>query len=153
MRMYLSVRFDRPMDGYAQIPSPGGYEVRTNDGKTYGFDFNESEGWIDNDDPCTVCWRLRDEDTLSFPEIEELRRKLPSIVEITDCHLDMEGMETDDVPVAMELRELIIEGVVSEDCDLASTESVTVKIIGHENGRPHLAVFELSQDMLKRYVF
>lgn len=153
MRMYLSVRFDRPMDGYAQIPSPGGYEVRTNDGKTYGFDFNESEGWIDDDDPCTVCWRLRDEDTLSFPEIEELRRKLPNIAEITDCHLDMEGMETDDVPVAVELRELTIEGVVSEDCDLASTESVAVKIIGHENGRPHLAVFELSQDMLKRYVF
>lgn len=153
MRMYLSVCFDRPMDGYEQIPSPGGYEVRTKDGKTYGFDFNESEGWVGENDPCTVHWRLRDEDTRSFPEIEELRRKLPSIVEITECYLDMEGMETDDVPVAVELREFIIESVVSKDDDLESTESVTVEIIGHENGLPYLATFELSQDMLKRYAF
>lgn len=100
MRLAVSLLFDQPMNQYAIIPSIGGFEVETMDGKCYPFDFYESAGGVDPDNPNIVEWMLRDEDLETFPEIKELQTKLPLITKINECYLDMEGLNcsTDDYP-------------------------------------------------------
>lgn len=109
MRLYLSIFFDRDMSKYNVAPSPGGYEVRTTDGKTYGFDFHETDGWVDTENPKIMHWRCKDEDIDSFPEIEELRHKLTTIESIEDCYIDMEAFEDDDCPKPLKILHFSIQ--------------------------------------------
>lgn len=76
MRMYLTIRFNKPIPTDIAYPSPGGFEVETGDGRTYRFDFCESEAGIVDGKPDTVSYTLRDEDAAAFPEVEELKHRL-----------------------------------------------------------------------------
>lgn len=84
MRMYLTTEFDRPVDKNKHYLSPGGYEAVINE-KAFGFDFNESSGTIDKENPAVVHWKLRDLDTESFPESEILEKHADEISAITEC--------------------------------------------------------------------
>lgn len=149
MRLSLSILFDRPMNQYHNIPSPGGYEVKTADGNTYGFDFNESAGGISSENPRVVEWLLRDEDLTTFPEIQELRTKLPSIREITECYLDMEGLEipNDDYPLAQKILTFEFESTVKPTDDTSSNEYVHTDVI------QDIGIFSIQDKILHSYAF
>lgn len=153
MKLYLSILFDKPMTKYDQIPSPGGYEVRTSDNKTYGFDFMESEGWVDETDPCIVHWKLRDEDTDTFPEIPELRTKIPQITAITECYIDMEGMAdlpgmtNKNIPKPLRITEFVLESVLRPNDDTQCSETVTTNIFDD------FAIFTISDKLCGHYIF
>ena len=149
MRLSLSILFDRPMNQYNNIPSPGGYEVKTADGNIYGFDFNESEGSISSENPRVVEWLLRDEDLTSFPEIQKLRTKLPSIREITECYLDMEGLEipSDDYPIAQKILTFEFESTIKPTDDTSSNEYVHTDVI------QDIGIFSMQDKILHNYVF
>jgi hypothetical protein len=85
MRAYISILFDRPIKTSDYI-SPGGYEVEVK-GKRYQFDFNESCGGVDENNPCIASFELRDEDRVSFSEIDQFRQHIHEIDKITECYV------------------------------------------------------------------
>lgn len=54
MKMFLTIRFNKPIPTDVAYPSPGGFEVETNDGVAYQFDFCETEAGIVDGKPDTV---------------------------------------------------------------------------------------------------
>lgn len=113
MRLYLSILFDRAIDISKGCPSPGGYEVRTKDGKVYGFDFNESCGGPSTTQPCVIEWTMCDEDTTTFPEIKELRTKLQDVEAITECYIDLESYDNpEDAPKPLVILNFTIEDIL-----------------------------------------
>ena len=94
MRCYMTIEFDRPVIAGNHYISPGSYEVIA-DGKNYRFDFNESSGYIDQNNPKLVHFELRDEDDITFPEINILRKKLHKITEFVECYVYVGETEED----------------------------------------------------------
>lgn len=147
MRLYLSILFDRDMSKFDAAPSPGGYEVRTSDGETYGFDFNETDGCVDTHDTRLMHWRCKDEDTKTFPKIEELRHKLTAIEVITECYIDMEAFEGDDWPRPLAIKAFVLQDTnAPEDC-LQSNDRVIVTDYGD------YVDFALSERLCAAYSF
>lgn len=85
MRAELSIKMDRPIIPMRHYICPGGYEVETNDGKTYRFDFLASEGYVNQNDNTIIDFFLYHSDTDSFPEMAELENHLNEIVKIVEC--------------------------------------------------------------------
>lgn len=86
MRAYIQIKMDRPVDLDKHYLSPGGYEMVI-EGKSYGFDFNESIGGVSDEDSTVVSFELRDEDRSTFPEIDEMREKIHLITEFPECYV------------------------------------------------------------------
>lgn len=85
MRAYVTFKFDRAVKKDYHYLSPGGFEVVAGS-KDYQFDFLESVGIIDNENPTLVHFELWDLDTDSFPESKELRNHLHEITELKECY-------------------------------------------------------------------
>ena len=147
MRLYISILFDRNMSKFDVTPSPGGYEVCTSNGRTYGFDFDDTDGYVDTDNPKLMHWRCKDEDTKTFPEIEELRHKLTTIEGITDCCIDMEAFEGDDWPRPLAIKAFVIQNTNDPGDCLESNNNVIVNDYGD------YADFALSDKLCAVYSF
>lgn len=117
MRMYLTIRFNKPIPTDIAYPSPGGFEVETRDGRTYQFDFCESEAGIVDGRPDTVEYTLRDEDTAAFPEVEELRHRLGDIVKLNECYVDTECYDEGTGIRPVEILELVLSVTAHRDGD------------------------------------
>lgn len=132
MRLYIAVKFDSDMYEQDILPSPGGFEVTTKSGKSYEFDFYDSDGWVDREDPNTVCYCLRDEDISAFPEIEKMRKHLGEITKINECYIDTECYEDSFNPKPVKLVEFCIESTIANSKDIPNS----TKFIDVENTNP-----------------
>lgn len=141
MRAYLSVMFDRPVVSGRHYISPGGYEVRTKDGKTYQFDFNESNGGIDDKNPAILHFELRDEDDDTFPLIQELRHHIHEVTEFTECYM-YTGEPDEEEIYPVRILEFVIEDYQTEFADIPkSTEFVTVRADKDKDGCLYTYIF------------
>lgn len=155
MRASLSILFNKPMSQYQGIPSPGGYEVQTKDGKFYGFDFHESCGGIDPKNPHIITWCLKDEDIETFPEIVELRHKMTDITKITEFYLDMEGITENLNPDQYPMPVAILEFQLSFPILISDTYKNTkfVKINRHGTHNPQIGDFTFTKELLQTFQF
>lgn len=87
--MELVLEMDRSISA-EHILSPGGYELRFENGATIAFDFYES---ISESDGKTASFIAKDLDTDAFPEAISLAENLltSKIEEIVECYVDTEG--------------------------------------------------------------
>lgn len=106
MRAMLTVVMDRAISKKHYI-SPGGYYVKIKE-KKYGFDFNESCGWVDANESNVIHFELKNEDCETFPEINELRKRINMIDAFEECYIytgEIEDLEINPINI----REFIIE--------------------------------------------
>ena len=89
MPMYLNIKMDRKIDTNKHYISPGGFEIKFDDGKTIAFDFNESESWVDETNKDVMCFRLKDLDNESFPDAKTLPEYLQKhkVTEVVECYV------------------------------------------------------------------
>ena len=88
-RLYQTIRFNRPVDRETDHISPGGYELvmRDKDGteKSIQFDFDDSEGSIDDKDPCLATFMQKNPSYDEFPEIRTItEHMLRNVVRVED---------------------------------------------------------------------
>lgn len=108
----LAIRFDKPLSEDTfdlNAISPGGYHVKTGIGKEYGFDFNWSSRTLDTKDHHIVWFEAWELDTVSFPEAEELVKKIRTVEEFPECYVYVDE-ELDVHPVELLHFILTIEG-------------------------------------------
>lgn len=154
MRLYIAVKFDSNMADQEILPSPGGFEVTTKNGKSYEFDFYDSEGWVDNKDPNTVCYCLRDEDLSAFPEIEEMREHLGEITKINECYMDTECYEDDFNPKPVKLIEFCIESTIADSKDIPrSTKFIKVENTNPGEQNDCIVLFSATDLLLKTFSY
>lgn len=106
MRAYLRIQFDRPITE-EHIITPGGYEVVAG-GRSYQFDFCSTNWGVDPKAPDTATFYLREEDTESFPEIQELKQHLSEIIRIEECYVHT-GEAEDPGILPVKLLDFVIE--------------------------------------------
>ena len=94
-RMNIGFRFNRPLTERDYL-SPGGYEIESN-GKNYSFDFEDSEGRIDEKDKRIAHFELYHPDRNAFPCIDQITESdLRNISSIIECFIYVgEDDETD----------------------------------------------------------
>ena len=94
-RMNIGFRFNRPLTERDYL-SPGGYEIESR-GKNYSFDFEDSEGWIDDTDKCIAHFEVFHPDKAAFPCIDQITESdLRNISSIIECFIYVgEDDETD----------------------------------------------------------
>lgn len=84
MKAFLTLRMDRPIEKDKHYISPGGYAVRLDDGSTKEFDFMDSYGYIDDNDPCVIRFELRHPDS-EYPGIYKLCENMYRVTALTEC--------------------------------------------------------------------
>lgn len=96
-RQNLILLFDRAIDKNIDFISPGGYEVKMDEGESIQFDFVDYYANIDDDDKSILHVECRGIDIESFPEagIIAMSDVAEHIVEIVECYIysAMEGTE------------------------------------------------------------
>lgn len=65
VRMYLTVKMDRPVNFGQHYISPGSYELKFDNNQIVKFDFNESEGYKHDNDPRIVDYVLKSVELLN----------------------------------------------------------------------------------------
>lgn len=140
MRLYMTMRFDKPIGWDNYIITVGGFEVRTKDGKNYQFDFTDSTGYLNEEDETVMTFELRDEDYVAFPEISELRSHLIDTIELVECYVDIEG-EPELTPV--ELLDFVI----------ADSGSGTLSPVPESTEYITREVFQAADDYTINYTF
>lgn len=151
MKAFMRIQMDRPFDPNKHYFSPGGYQVKTKDGKTYGFDFNETN-WGVEKEPNIITATVRDEDYDTFPEITELREKLHTVVEIIDFYI-YTG-EADDPEInPVKILEFAIEDHCEKRSCPPSSEFVTVQDHCKDSKTDSCFVYEFTEKLLDTYSF
>lgn len=158
MRLYLTVKFDSPMNSLPVLPGAGGFEVKTTDGKNYQFDFIYEDMWVDSSDPHMVHWTLKDEDYDSFPETKELLDKLGDICEIVECYLDLDiynelEEKVNKIPAPVEIKGFMLERTSKSGTVPRSTEFVEVSDFKDDFDPYSLTQFDLTPKVMKKYRF
>lgn len=130
MRAFMTIKFDREVIEDSHYISPGSFEVIAA-GKSYSFDFFESSGTIDKQNPKLVHFELRDEDTSTFPEIEELRKHLHEITAFPECYVytGEPGEDPELIPVAVK-KFCIVDYDPNRTVFPKNTEYITCSTIG-----------------------
>lgn len=83
----LSIKFDHPVDKDVYFVSPGGYEVRSDSGEVFQFDFEDYRGNTDENDPTVVHFVLKNADIDSFPKMKDMMKQLHHIVTFSECYI------------------------------------------------------------------
>ena len=111
-RMNIGFRFNRPLTERDYL-SPGGY-VFDSKGKNYSFDFEDSEGWIDNTDKCIAHFEVFHPDKAAFPCIDQITESdLRNISSIIECFIYVgEDDETDLRATELLYMDFDIEGKI-----------------------------------------
>lgn len=145
MRAHIQIKMDRVVDLSKHYISPGGYEVIAG-GKHYSFDFNESTGYVLDSEPTIVNFDLRDEDRISFPDIDELRNKIHLIMEFPECYI-YTGEENDPIINCLKVISFsIIDSGVGPKQPPKSTSFVSVK--HHQGENDWITEYHFSQKLL-----
>lgn len=85
-RMNIGFRFNRPLTERDYL-SPGGY-VFDSKGKNYSFDFEDSEGWIDDKDKCIAHFEVFHPARRVFPDIDRMTESdLQNISSLIECFI------------------------------------------------------------------
>lgn len=148
MRAYISIKMDRPIDKDRHYISPGGYEVKTADGTSIQFDFNESYGGINKEDPTVVDFELRDEDTDCFPMMKDLLRLLPSVTELVECYI-YTGEDGEPEIRPEKIVGFAIEGWSPDVMEKPEdTEFVTCEVMGKTDGEPPIIMYSFTQKLI-----
>lgn len=128
MRAYLSVQFDKPIKKDCYYISPGSYAVQTESGTEYLFDFFETEGWTDKENPTIVHFIIKDEDYDTFPDTVEFKKHIHEITRFDECyiHIETNGESSEITPVEV-LEFTIKDWVEGKPVKVESTEFVTVR--------------------------
>lgn len=93
-RLYAELTVNRALKDTEMI-SPGGYTISTNDGKSYTFDFVETEGYHDEDDATKLIIVCKNPD-YSYEDTSDITKDiLSNIATIDDFYVDLEGCEDD----------------------------------------------------------
>ena len=154
MKMFLTIRFNKPIPTNVAYPSPGGFEVETNDGVAYQFDFCETEAGIVDGKPDTVAYTLRDEDAAAFPEIEELRHRLGDIVKLTECYVDTECYDDDADIYPVEIVELGLSVTVNDTEPVpASTKYLDIEATGIDNSKTRIVDYTATKRLLDTFSY
>lgn len=92
MRLYSTLKMNKPIDNDKILISPGGYEM-TFGGRDMQFDFEYSGGNIDDDDKSIIHFEQRKLDISSFPDAKALDNIdfLQTLEKIKDFYVDIEG--------------------------------------------------------------
>lgn len=88
-RLYQTIQFNRPIDREKDHISPGGYELvmKDRDGteKSIQFDFDDSEGNVDEKDPCLATFMQKNPSYDEYPQIGEItEHMLRNIVHVEE---------------------------------------------------------------------
>lgn len=94
-RQNLKLLFDRAIDKNIDFISPGGYEVKMDEGEYIQFDFVDYYANIDDDDKSILHVECRGLDIDSFPEagIIAMSDVAEHIVEIVECFIYSAAIE------------------------------------------------------------
>lgn len=87
MRMYALIRFDREIDPEKHYISPGGYEVVLEDGAIVAFDFDDFNGYIDDDDRTLLHCYMKNLDVVSFPGATVLKKYCGTIKKFEEFYI------------------------------------------------------------------
>lgn len=117
--MILSIKMDRPINKSIHYISPGGYELKFDNGQCVSFDFMDSYGIIDKDANDSIRFELCTLDIDSFPNSVHLLDNLlnSEVVEIVECYI-YTGEENGDAEInPLQLQEMFF---VTNDYDIIS---------------------------------
>lgn len=154
MKLYLAVKFNKNLPDDETLPSAGGFEVETKDGKSYEFDFFHSDVWVDNDDENTVFYCLKDEDTDTFPEIEEMRHHLADITKIKQCYIDTECYDDDTDIRPVKLLGFCLETTVDSQTKIPqSTDYLMIENISPERFENCIVQYEATDLLLDTFSY
>lgn len=87
LRANLTIDMDRPIEKEKHYISPGGYEVVTDDGTSYAFDFHRVYGNIDTDVPNRIHFECCEIDTETFPNANKLCHVLEHIIAFPEAYV------------------------------------------------------------------
>lgn len=126
MGLYMSftVTMDRPIEKGKHYLDPGGYEVVIN-GKTVEFDFENSVGSVDPENPCKITFTTERLDLSCFPEAKMLMDKenVRAISRIEDFYV-YTGEKNEDPEINVVSIDAISFGSDGWDEDVDVPESV-----------------------------
>ena len=106
-RLYASVRFNRPIED-TDIISPGGYEFLFREAVAslldLKFDFDDSELWVSEEDPCMIEFMQKNPDRISFPFVDQITREhLANVAHILDFYIDTDTVDGSEPLIPVEL--------------------------------------------------
>ena len=110
LRLYQTIKFNRPIDKEGDSISPGSYTMVFRDGeqkKTIQFDFYDCEWGVDEKDPTCINCLQKNLDLVTFPEAENITEDmLRNVEEIVDWYISIESRGSADhssnlVPVSV----------------------------------------------------
>lgn len=122
----LKLKMDRPIDKTQHYISPGGYEVKLNDGSCIQFDFMDSEGYVDEKDPTIITFILKHSDTDSFPDMNSLTSKYMDICELSECYVFTGEKDEPEINVAEILKFIITDEQTVEKTKYEKPRSTTI---------------------------
>lgn len=98
LRLYQSLKFNKPVTKDKVNISPGGYELvfRNTGGKekSVRFDFEDYEGYIDDKDPTLVHCMQKNPDYCTYPGMKKITKPmLSNIVSIEEWYIDLETVD------------------------------------------------------------
>lgn len=123
IRMYASIRMDRPIDPEKHYISPGGYELIFDNDKSIQFDFNDYEGAVRKEDPTILDFIMRnlDEDSYESAKLLETHLINHSIKKIEEFYV-----YTGEDDCLEEINPVSIEDIAFEIFDGIATTVVSV---------------------------
>ena len=89
MRLYLTLKMNRPVKPVRDFVSPGGYNM-TFGGWGIGFDFFDQSGDINEEDNSILTFEARGLDTDAFPDAQRIDNldTLKTLEKINDFYID-----------------------------------------------------------------
>jgi hypothetical protein len=142
----VTVKMNKPIDRNSHYISPGGFEVQLPK-ETCQFDFMDSMGYIDKDDPSIITFDLRHADYTAFPDMWNLAYKAVEITDINDCYVYIG--ENDDIEVEKLISfKLIISGD-GERAMPVSNDNVKAWCMQYE--KSYRIDYEFSDSIIQRY--
>ena len=105
-RQNLKLRFDSEINKDRDFISPGGYEVKLDDGESVQYDYEDYYGNVDDDDKTILHVECRGFDIESFPEsgIIAMADVADHISEIVECFI---YSATDEIEDSVRLKEIL----------------------------------------------
>mgnify|MGYP000095021673 CR=1 FL=1 len=135
LRANITIEMDRPIEKEKHYISPGGYEVVTDDGTSYGFDFHRVYGNVDTDLPNRIHFECCEIDTETFPDANKLCQVLEHITTFPEAYV-YTGEEEDPEIHVQAIRSFALEISVTENFPVPEdTPYITFESVGVGNDR------------------